>query len=322
MTVSRSLRNDSAVLETTRQRVLDAARDLGYTPNPLLSVWMARVSGRRKRNFQPVLYYVVRSKNDEEASSVLRKRRHFSFAQKRAEELGFRLEAMPVNDGMTFQRVSEILWNRRCPGVIMAPFHDTAVDSVDMDWSNLSAITIGYSLIKPDLHRVCLNHFKGVDAVLTGLFAMKKWRMGYIVRRFSDERVMRQLVASYLSFRFHHPEYDILEPLLLEELNEAAFKRWFLKNKPEVLLAGDRIVLDWVEAHDTRSAAKRCKVIYSDEDYAVDPRIYGVMRSRSDLIGAAAVDLLAAMIYNNERGLPAAPRIIMIPTDFAVVRSK
>lgn len=322
MTVSRALRNDPSVLETTKTRVLKAAGELGYSPNPLLSAWMVRVAGGRKRKFEPVLYYVIRSPNATSASRAIGQRRHYAFAKARAEELGFRLEVMVVHTGLTFKRISEILWARRCPGVIIAPFHDAATDSIEMEWDHFSAITIGYSLVSPDLHRVSLNHFMGMEAVLDSLLKLRPWKIGYIVRHFSDARIRHLLVASYLSYRFHHPEAGLLEPLCLEELKENQFRSWFLEHQPEIIIASDKKILDWVEAFDKRPAKKRCRIVHPDSDYSADPRIFATMRAQSDLIGRASVDLLAAMIYNNERGLPAAPRIIMIPTELEILSTK
>ena len=58
MTVSRVLRNFPRVATATRNRVLQAAKKLGYTPDPHMARLMARVRSYRRRRAEAVIALV------------------------------------------------------------------------------------------------------------------------------------------------------------------------------------------------------------------------------------------------------------------------
>src|ERR1044071_4963328 len=90
-TVSLALRNDSRLPEETRKRIQAVAQKLGYTPNPLVSLLMARVR-RRNAGYRGTLGYVH---TVPKGTPRLAGRVHRNFvagAQRRALELGYTLD--------------------------------------------------------------------------------------------------------------------------------------------------------------------------------------------------------------------------------------
>jgi len=319
MTVSRVLRNHPRVAPATRAKVLLAAKKLGYHANPMVSAWMSHVAGSRKASYMPVLYYLSRSpaqKGRQEGLRFTVQRGYLEHAQRRAEELGYRLEVL-LMDEHSEPRINKILKARNCQGILVGPAVLIPTQELALDWDCFSSVTVGYSLKSPDLHRVCLNHYEGMQSVLRGIATTGK-KIGYITRNYSDERVRHLNVSSYLGFHYHHPELNLLEPWLVKNLDRRLFVRWFQKHQPDFLLYSDSIVLEWVFQIDSRPSGAQCKLIHLDENYALDPRVYGVLRSSSDLIGREAMELLANLIQANERGLPRNPRTTLVPTEFVL----
>jgi len=323
MTVSRVMRNHPLVSAETRSKVLSVASDLGYQVNPMVSAWMAHVAATRKSSYTPTLYFLSlspRNKKPRDVQRYIEQIHYQEYARKRAVELGYRLEVL-LMDANSTPKINQLLKSRNCPGVLVSPTLLVPTQELALDWDCFSAVTMGYSLKTPNLHRVCLGHYEGMQDILHNIAPSGK-KIGFVTQKHSDERVRHLMISSYLGYHYHHPDFDLLEPWMVKTLDRRQFGRWFLKNLPDFLIFHDRILLDWVDSIDPRPPGFRCKMIHLDERFASDPRIYGVLLSRSDQIGREAMEILAKLIQSNERGLPQYPRTVLVPTGFSLRHRK
>jgi len=316
MTVSRALRNHPEVSGATRDRILRLADDLGYRPNPLVSVWMAKVAEGRKNVFSPSLAFLASYHDDESRNNMVFRSGFFVPARKRANAFGFLLEEHPLfYSGMNPQRLSSILKTRACPGCIISPMEDMTAQ-IDFEWEAFSTVAIGYSLRFPQLHRVVVNHFMGMSSALEGLIGIGRKRVGLVLKELSDDRTNHLWTSSYLGFLWHHAGVPCLPLFVSPVLDRRRFADWFRANKPDAIIGADPEVIDWIEAVDRRSPETRCVFAHLHEEYADDSRIVGVVTSSSDHVAEAAIDDLIGQIKRNERGIPKTPRLTLIPCHF------
>src|SRR5690242_15489714 len=108
-TVSLALRNHPKIPEETREKIKTVAKEMGYRPNPMVSVLMSQLQKSKKQ--QSTIGFLISSQN------LQQWRREnglemelFEGARKRAADLGYELEPFSVAEsGMTSQRLNKIL---------------------------------------------------------------------------------------------------------------------------------------------------------------------------------------------------------------------
>ncbi|MCX7868880.1 MAG: LacI family DNA-binding transcriptional regulator, partial [Terrimicrobiaceae bacterium] len=102
-TVSRSLRNHPTIPIETRQRIQQIAKDLGYRPNPLVSMFQSQARSSRPEKMKAALGWL----NDYPQESCWIEfpwlRGYYEGARLRCEEMGYRLETLQVKpEGRSF----------------------------------------------------------------------------------------------------------------------------------------------------------------------------------------------------------------------------
>lgn len=316
MTVSRALRNHPEVGAKTKERILALAQSMGYRPNPLVSAWMESVATGKRPGYRPAIAWLSGYLDEKMREGMLFHAGVFPVAQKRAEELGFRLEDQPLFfGGMTPSRLAGILATRGCPGIVIPPLHEP-VDSLGFNWSSFSVVTIGYSLRKPEFNRVVVNHAMGMTSALDGLIHEGRRKIGLVLKRVSDDRTNHHWTSAYLGHCWHHTEVKGLPIFSPARLDRRDFIEWFRAHRPEAIIGADPELINWYEKEDRRSPANRCVFVHLHEEHANDSRIFGVVTGESSRLAAVAVGMLVAQINHNERGIPGTPVHVMVPCRF------
>lgn len=315
-TVSLALRNNPSLPVTTRQRIQQLAGQLGYRPNPMVSTLMsyqraARSDRPKGLTLALLLKFSRRGSWRQYLSPDL-----VTGASQRAEQLGYRLEEFWLDDlKMDEKRLSQILFQRGVPGVILAPL-PSAVGHFDLDWDKLSAVTIGYSLARPELHRVTSDRYHAMLLAIHKLRERGYRRLGLALESNQDERVHHQWVAPFLWEQMHGQPKDRV-PLLIvkgEEWNEHRFATWFRENAPDVILGYDPQVIRWLERMG-RSVPRDIGFVHLwNPDQS--GKLAGLYHNPPG-IGAAAVDFLIGLIQTNDRGIPHSPRVMQLEASWA-----
>lgn len=317
MTVSRALRNHPEVSVATRERIQSLAMDLGYRPNPMVSVLMSQVAHSRKPTFLPTLIYVwshsvIKSKKDLHLS----RGSYFKGANERAQEHGFQLDAMRLNDdGMSQQRFSDILRARGTPGIIIAP-QESAEGYYELDWAAFAAVAIGYSIRSPRLHRVCLNYHSGIIHALHQLYEKGFRRFGLVLGRKTDQRILHLWSSGFLTFHWDRKMPGEPKIMVSEHFTKQCYGEWFRKSRPEVVFCYEKNqLIQWTREIEAERESKtpRCRFIHLDQDFVEHPELFiGSMQSCRRQMGAAAIDLLVGRIKHNETGVPETPKTVVI----------
>ena len=307
-TVCRALGMDPQIAEDTRKRIQKIAASLGYRPDPLISAFAQRRRGQTSGSDITTLAYVTNFATADEWRTNPFYEPMFRGAAEQALLNGYKLEPFWLREpGMSGERLSRILHNRGIVGVCIPPT-PVARSRLTLDWDRFSSVTIGYSLLRPDLHRTTPHHF---HAILTT--SRKLWRLGYTriglcLYAGTSSRVDDLWLAGALLTQKLHPRAP-LKVFLFNDETRADIPAWAASERLEV------VVSDNVEAlRELRRGGIRAP---GDVDFATlnwvqsEPEIAGV-NQRPDSIGATAIDLLIAQIRRGERGVPRIPVTSMV----------
>jgi len=311
MTASRALRNQRAVSAASRQVVLQAAQELGYRPNPLISALMTqRRASRVVRD--PLAIAFVTNFPTRSGWRALRINRDFhDGAAAACGRQGYKLEDFWLREpGMSGKRLSSILYHRGVNGVLIAPL-PVALGHLRLEWDRFSAVALGYSLAFPRLHRAVNHQFRSIRTALRRLRKRGYRRIGLALKASIDERVEHHYLGGYLADQHRVAPGDRLPPHLPpdKEWRAEGFLRWFEANRPEVVITHHEAVAEWLAQAGVGVPEEVALVQLNLPDKSGS--VAGIYQNGLE-VGAAAADFLVSMLLRNDCGLPTLPHSILV----------
>jgi LacI family transcriptional regulator len=307
MTVSLALRGSPDIPLATRERIQLIADTLGYRPDPIIAKVMSHL--RFPKEDGRTLAFLTRFDGEEwkkhpTFGSV------FKGASARARELGYQLEEFRMNEPkMTAKRISLILRTRSITGAIVAATpHNMSHSSLNFE--NLSAVALGYSVVRPMLHRVA-NH--QIHTLLLAARQMRRLgnnRLGVVMLEATDERSDYNWTAGLGILQKHLPTSRHIPMYTPREWNFDHFADWFQKHRPDAVLGMCEHLVEWMTKLGLR-VPRDVQIAALDLSQASTPRTSGVDQ-RHYLVGAVSVDMLLGQMYLNERGVPPVPRTVLV----------
>jgi len=311
MTVSRALRNQANISPATQKKIQDIAETMGYRPNPLVSALMTYRRAARPVKAHLNLGFITNfSVRDGWKSTRLYEEFHQGVLDS-ADRHGYGVETFWMREpGLTSERLTQILLTRSIHGVIVAPL-PIAHGHLHLGWEHFSAVTFGYSLTHPMLHRAANHQFRSMRLAMRELRALGYRRIGLTLPASLNERVDRQWVASFLVEQLRYSATEIVPPFVVDDIdwNFEQFQDWCGRHEPDVIISHEEIVLDWL---------RTMKVRVPDDIGFVHLNCYDKSGSFAGIyqngpaIGVAAADTVISMINRNDRGVPELPRSLLI----------
>jgi LacI family transcriptional regulator len=322
-TAARALINDPRVAAETRERVQGVAASMGYKPNPLISTLMAFKRQVRPSSERYVMGYLTSDTKRDAWRSVKTFTDFYEGAAERAASYGFELEEFWLGEPrMTGHRMSQILYSRNIKGILIAPLRSdiggkiggkkTGMGHVSLDWSHFSAATVGYSLVRPRIHRAAHNYPQGMRMSLRQLMKLGYRRIGLALHSIQDRRVDQAWSTGFAKYLLSQRPSARTTPFLhnADRFTPREFNRWLQQQRPEVVIAGHGHIYDWMIAAGLRIPEDVGFVLLDLGSQAL-PDPAGIDQN-SRAVAAAAVDLVVGQLHRNERGLPELPKTTLI----------
>lgn len=310
MAVSLALRRDPSIPESTRARILAVASDLGYRPNPLVSVLMARLRHRKSRGREAqVIAYVESFPATAPRQQRESLRRYRNGAAESARGHGYHLELFRLGgEGLTEPRLAQVMLARGIRGAVLAPFPQTG-SILRLPWENCALATIGFSLAQPRLHRAVNHQIHSIRLALAELARCGHRRIGVVLSRHEDARVESNWISSVLLAQYEHAGTPRAFPLLHEDkIVRARLRAWLERERPEVVVSTDDIRPLLRGAR--RDAGQKVGFAHLHLTAAL-PGCSGIDQN-NERVGAAAVDLVVEQLQANQFGVPANPKTVLI----------
>jgi len=282
------------------------AATLSYRSNPLVAALMAQRAGRRSGVELGTIAYIT-SGLERFRHPVLRDFQ--AGARQRAEQTGYRLEAFELTaNGMTGARLSAVLQARGIRGVLIAPRAEPRT-RLNLDWDKFSSATLGFSLLRPMLHRAASHGFHAALLALRELRRLGYRRIGFCMDTGVSQRVDENWLAGFLVYQSHHPK-DKHSLLIEEGFNAESFHRWYEQERPEVIVTDNHgFEFGALRPHGLRVPEEVgfVTLAWSEES----PHQAGVNQN-SRQVAAAAVDMIIGQLQRNETGVPLHPKTTLI----------
>jgi LacI family transcriptional regulator len=241
-------------------------------------------------------------------------RRMYEGMERRAGELGYRVEPLWLRaPRMTPRRFREILEARGIEGLLCfgSPNFD---EEFPADFERCTTVNIGLSIRTP-LHRILSHAFNDTLTALNRLHRLGYRRPGLVLSRYEEVRNGYAHASAYLGWCEHRLGLAAARPILrLDEVEAGPLQAW-LKNE-------DCDAVIFVHPHEglaqlSTTLKKQRERIPEQLGIAVlsqnlEGTGFSGLQENQPVMGAWAVELLAARIASRDYGLPANPRIEMV----------
>ena len=313
MTVSRALRDAPRVAVATRLKVLAAARELDYQPDPNLTRMMQLVRSKKQTRVRAILA-VIREHIPKDAL-LSQSYRYVSIEDIRCRALGYGYEVEEFwlgRNGLVPMRLNEILYARGIEGIIVSP-QSEQLPCRKLDYTGFSAVSFGYAMRDPLLHLAVSNMTLGIKNAAEALRDKGYRRIGMVVTNWIDGRSQFGYSCGMFYFQNSLPEEEVV-PMLLLPHNDIShdfktFSSWLKKHEPDALISFDNHVPEWLRKLNLKVPENIGFVVH---DWMPGMEQYAGINHRRDEVAAAAVDLVVTLLSRHEHGIPIVPRQIMI----------
>lgn len=312
-TVSLALKNFPNIPERTRQRIRKIAKQIGYTPDPMLSALAAYRNRQRPRVYQGTFAWLVNDMPPFSWKGIAAFGQYFKGASKQAATHGFTLEEFTFGGGgVTPARLAGILRSRNIRGILVCPQPRPNM-KLDFPWEEFSAVTFGYTLASPRLHCVTTSHYRATLQSMEELFALGYRRIGFVMAKIHDERLFHTCLSGYLAdVHIGHPTRHKIPPLILKDIYDVkGLLQWYRKYRPEVMLMGPG--LDKLAEKSGLKFPGEVGLACCSLPYNYSPTLSGVQEN-SFHVGEVAADHLVAMVQRGETGVPESPLQLLVET--------
>ncbi len=309
VTVSLALRNHPRISEKTRRKIHRLAKAHGYIRDPVVSTLMNRLrSSKTNRSLEKLGVLTWWSTPNGERSNSMGQQSHRGIIE-RARTLGYDVEFFWAREpGMTAKRLTQILHTRSIRGIILTTM-TRARGHVSLDWSHFAAATLGYSILKPALHRATYSHFQGMVLALRTLRSRGYRRIGFTNLLLQEDMANDAWLSAYLGYHYRSGGKIAIPPLLLPAWNKTKIARWLEKFKPDVVVSNNTHPLVYLEELGYRVPQD---IGFASLDCMEGALSYAGVFQPRERIAAKAVDLVVEQLENNEFGLPEVPKIVMV----------
>lgn len=312
MTVSLALRNSPRLSESTRTRVQQVARELGYRQCPLVSALMARLRGARMRaKHGPRIAYIDGGgwpgRKNEHALA-----RFHKGAAEGAQKCGYGLERFRWGPGgMTETRLVRVLSSRGCLGVVFAP-QPQANTRLEADWGTFSLAAIGFSIASPPLHRSVNHQKESLECALRAVRGQGYRRIGLLLTVNENQRTAGNWLAAFLLVGSALQKGEVFSHMFSADDADcsAEVTRWVHRHRLEVILTARRDGPSLLRS-DRRGGGPT--VPFVQLHLADDMRGHPGIDQNNEAVGSAAVHLVIEQIQAGQRGVPALPKTVLVP---------
>lgn len=311
-TVSLALRNSPLIPEETKERVRQAAEKGGYHPSPLVSTLMEHIRGGRAVKDHACLGILVNAKTEQEWLATHDSyRQQFRAIKRQAAMRGYSTECFFLNGGdLSDERIDQIMNARGIPGIILAHGYEECNRTPRINWNRYSCVMSGYSWKFFSGDRIAPHYKKNVEHIFSELRRRGYRRIGFCLSKNATERSESAFLAAYFICQHQLEAADEI-PLFIGqpgEVSRSTFTKWFRRWKPEALIGRDGCEAIWLNdmgMEPGRDIGLACMFRHPHSNFSS-------IDENHEIIGELLVDMVAAHIMHNNRGVHRHPVLSLV----------
>lgn len=319
--ISKALRNDPEIEKSTRQRVLAAAKAMGYHPNPMAAGLAHFRAGSKVKPVHAALAWLNTWTPPEQLRSYYEFDLYWQGASRAAEKFGYRLEEFRINKQLTAHRLQKILLTREIRGLLIPPIPcNDKVDWSRFAWEQFATVRFGRRPRGlPSLNLVTSAQFYNATLAVTRMNEKGYQRIAYVGYRTNIWNFLGGFIQAQLT---SIPEESRIPPMLFDEkvtdqtwnglkpTDElfTSFRAWLKKWKPDAILTevpATALLLNLAGLEVPKDIAVAG---LSVGNLPFDAGIY----QNPEEVGRVAVLVVVSLMQDNALGVPSVAREVLV----------
>ncbi|WPJ95373.1 LacI family DNA-binding transcriptional regulator [Coraliomargarita algicola] len=307
MTVSKALRGSAGVSEKTRHRIEELAQEMGYVPDPNVSIAMAAVA-KTKFTTGERLAFLTTHETEHGWKRFSHIQSCFEGAQQRAAKFGFELE--PFWALQPRVDLAKMLYARGINGILIAPTGANLLSngrrSIDMDWSQFSVVALDELLDDPKVTLVRHSHLAAMFELLYHLEQLGYERIGLSLSRITETRNRHRWTSAYVLWSKFRSGAGEIPIFMHDQSDPEAFEQWVQQHEVDVVIG---LPTDFSML---QQAGFQCPeeigfaLLDCQQVAGVDMELSGIDQ-KAEFLGVTAVDTLIGVMHTRTTGVPESP---------------
>lgn len=318
-TVCRALQGKGRISKETAKRIEEAAKRLGYQPDPTLSAlsryrWSSS-QAPAKTTYSLAIINVLPSGS----ATGHETKKPYSAAYhilQRARELNLIVDEHVLDVTTRPAHLSRMLMARGVDGIIFdinGPIFDW-----DFAWEKFACVTIGFDHDSHRTHAVTSDWFSALRLAVSKALAVGYKRIGFANFHRRNPAIDARILGAILVEQERLAESFGPQPALFTypidrnpdkdvfKTEGPAFIEWFRREKPEVIIDTNSFGIWWLRDAGVKPAVDVGYITLIAHSPAGQPQWSGTIHQK-ELQGKLAVDLLLNMVQINQKGLADTP---------------
>ena len=317
-TASRALKNDPRVNPITLEKIRTIAEQMGYMPDPMLASLNAYRHASRASQYHGTVAWITNFSTRDGWRVSKCYSHYFQGASEQLMRNGYRLEDFWLREpGMTGHRASQVLLHRGIRGLLICPL-EISRGHLSLEWEKFSAVSFGYSLVRPPVHLFSAAHYRAMITGMRKLRALGYRRIGLVTSHQVNERMDRIWTSAFLGELATLPQSQTIPICLFEDpLSSTSAKRggekhtllrWFREQRPEAIITPSTPVFEWLteEGYHVPQDVAVVSLTLNTEDL-----VTGIVESALET-GRAAANFLTGMLQRGEYGIPTIAQRVLL----------
>lgn len=289
-----------------------AAQRMGYRSNPMAAALAHLKKNSKEAPVRAAIAWLNAWKDPQRLRQLKEFDLYWTGATACAEKFGFHLEEFICESKMSWTRLEKVLYARGINAILLPP-HQVEPDWADFCWDRFSIVRFGRSLRKPCCHIVTADQVANMMLAFENVLQRGYKRIGLIAP--PRETWWHLFEAGYLrSQQFVPPNQrlPILAPESGASIGLKRLKDWLKAERPDAIITVHPELPGLLKKAGYRVPEDIGLAAMSILDTEVDAGIY----QNSEEVGRVAVLLLISLLNDNDYGVPAKFREVLIKGDW------
>jgi len=307
-TVSLALRNHPRISAKMRHDIQQKAAEMGYSPDPLLTVLSHYRHSRKSSPVQAAIAWLNCWPNPKELRAYREFDAYWHGASDCASKFGYHLEEFTVDKSMPMTRLEKIFVTRNIKGLLIPP-HRPGHGLENFNFEHFSAVRLGRGVEQPELHVVTPDQGSNTARAFRVMRQKGYKRIGFV----GIHHPTRLFTAGFLQAQLDLPLSERVPLCLLSHpVENAAVQKevvgWLRANKPDAIIA-DSPDVPSILAHAGYQVPRDIALAGMS---VVDSNIRAGIDQHSHEVGRVAMLMVISLINDFAQGIPKIFRQILV----------
>jgi|GEM_PF-1201630 len=305
--VSLAYHHPQRVKASSRARILEAARRLGYRPNVAASLLRSRAPQANQLTRQVNIVFLTAEQDTRTRTGITL---YQDGAATRCAELGYGFERIDLAQASPGRDLGRTLHARGVAGLVLGPVYRPELLR-GFRWELFAAVKCGGYEGLPPLHQAHTSVFQAVRLACHRLHAAGCRRIAAALLRHDppiedDDRRLGAYTATLASLGL-----EALPPFLGRRMDPDAFHAWFDRHRPDGLIDFALTTGSWLKRRGLRMPQdlRYVTLTHAGNETAGWSECCGDFEA----VGRAAVEWCDQLLRHRSFGLPEEPHLMFLP---------